>query len=91
MQKRIFETYDIWLASFIDYWFGGVHIQMYDKTRCVFYIPADEYNQELEERIKTASEEYRTLQDKTPAKGFRERYKELATVVGRMIKQGNNF
>lgn len=80
MEKN-YETHDIGLATFLDHWIWGVQVQKISDRSCIFFIENPDF-----EQINHLVNQYHTMQDSTPAKAYRQRYKELSTIVGRLMQ-----
>lgn len=76
-----YETHDIGLATFLDHWIWGVQVQKISDRSCIFFIENPDF-----EQINHLVNQYHTMQDRTPAKAYRQRYKELSTIVGRLMQ-----
>jgi len=76
-----YQTHDIGLATFLDYWIWGVQVQKVSDRSCIFFIENPDF-----EKINEYVNMYHTMKDNTPAKAYRQKYKELSTIVGRLMQ-----
>lgn len=81
MAENVFETADIGLATYLDYWVWWIECKKHERGYCTFFLKYEDKGQ-IEKLVK----DYKDEKDGTPAKAFRRHYKQVATIIDRTMK-----
>lgn len=80
-EKITYETGDIGLATYLDYWIGWIECQKYPDGRACFFVIKHESKEHIDRLVQLYEDE----KDFTPAKAFRRKYKQVSIMIERTM------